>query len=142
MGCFRLTRSFFFFKRIKIGILWCEIAKDKFVKITDTYFGDKSQKIAPAEKKQLYGSENTLIKYKNLHLKNHWANFNHTWHKASLGVEDSRFYRYRVSNSQELTLWDNDSFVGMYFLFWTGFSCERCAFGPLVSCMFYMIYVG
>ena len=28
---------------------------------------------------------NTLIKLKNLLLQNHWANFNQTWHKVSLG---------------------------------------------------------
>ena len=33
---------------------WCEIAKNEIAKITCTYFGDKSQKFAPTEKK-LYG---------------------------------------------------------------------------------------
>ena len=40
----------FFFKRIKIGMPWCEIAKNKVAEITCAYFGDKSQKFAPAEK--------------------------------------------------------------------------------------------
>ena len=30
-------------------------------------------------------SENTLTNFKNLFLQNHWANFNQTWHKASMG---------------------------------------------------------
>ena len=34
---------------------WCEIAKNKVAEITCAYFGDKSQKFAPAEKNQLYG---------------------------------------------------------------------------------------
>ena len=29
---------------------WCEIAKNKVAEITCAYFGDKSQKFAPAEK--------------------------------------------------------------------------------------------
>ena len=45
----------FFFKRIKIGMPRCEIAKNKVAKITWTYFGDKSQKFAPAERKKVYG---------------------------------------------------------------------------------------
>ena len=38
---------------IKIELPWCGIAKNKIAKIICTYFGDKSQKFAPAEKKQL-----------------------------------------------------------------------------------------
>ena len=33
----------------------------------------------------LRNSENTLTKFKTLLLQNQWANFNHTWHNASLG---------------------------------------------------------
>ena len=29
--------------------------------------------------------KNSMTKFKNLLLQNHWANFNQTWHKASLG---------------------------------------------------------
>ena len=35
--------------------------------------------------RSLQNRENTLIKFKNLLLQNHWANFNQTWHKAFLG---------------------------------------------------------
>ena len=38
-------------------------------------------------------SENILTKFKNLLLKNHWANFNQTWHKASVGEGDSRLFK-------------------------------------------------
>ena len=38
----------------------------------------------------LRNSANTLTKFKNL-IKNDWANSKQTWHKASLGEEDSRF---------------------------------------------------
>ena len=37
----------------------------------------------------LRNSKNTLTKFKNLLLQNHWAIFNQTWHKASLGEGDS-----------------------------------------------------
>ena len=36
--------------------------------------------------------KNTLSKLKSLLLQNHWANFNQTWHKASLGEGDSSFF--------------------------------------------------
>ena len=36
---------------------------------------------------------NTLTKFKNLLLQNHWANFNQTWHKASLGEGDSSLFK-------------------------------------------------
>ena len=32
--------------------------------------------------------QNTLTKFKNLLLQNHWANYNQTWHNASLGERD------------------------------------------------------
>ena len=38
-------------------------------------------------------SENTLTKFKNLLLQNHWANFNQTWHKASLSEGDSNLFK-------------------------------------------------
>ena len=44
-GVFQVDMKFFFQKNKK-----CEIAKNKVAKITCTYFGDKSQKLAPAEK--------------------------------------------------------------------------------------------
>ena len=34
--------------------------------------------------------------YFRLLLQNHWANFNQTWHKASLGREDSSLFKWRV----------------------------------------------
>ena len=40
-------------------------------------------------------SENTLTKLKNLLLQNHWANFNQTWHKTSLGEWDSSLFKWR-----------------------------------------------
>ena len=36
-------------------------------------------------------SESTLTKFKNL-LQNHWANVNQSWHNASLGKRDLRFF--------------------------------------------------
>ena len=38
-------------------------------------------------------SETMLTKFKNL--QNHWGNFNKTWHKASLGDEDSIFLQIK-----------------------------------------------
>ena len=35
-----------------------------------------------------YDSENTLTKFKKILLQNHWANFNQSWHKASLDEDD------------------------------------------------------
>ena len=46
--------------------------------------------------RKLQNSENTLTKLKNLLLQNHWANFNHTWHKASLGGGDSSLFKWRA----------------------------------------------
>ena len=42
-------------------------------------------------------SENTLMKLKNLLLQNHWANFNQTWHQASLGEGDSSLFKWRTN---------------------------------------------
>ena len=36
------------------------------------------------------------MKLKNLLLKNHWANFNQTWHKTFLGDEDSSLFKLRA----------------------------------------------
>ena len=33
-------------------------------------------------------------------LKNNWANFNKTWHKASLGEGDSSFFKWRVMSNE------------------------------------------
>ena len=38
-------------------------------------------------------AKNTLTKLKNLLLQNHWANFNQTWPKASLGEGDSSLFK-------------------------------------------------
>ena len=35
--------------------------------------------------------------YFRLLLKNHWANFNQTWHKASLGDGDSNLFKWRAT---------------------------------------------
>ena len=40
-----------------------------------------------SKERQLRNSENILTKLKIFSIKNHWANFNQTWHKASLGEE-------------------------------------------------------
>ena len=34
--------------------------------------------------------------FKNLLLENHWANFNQTWHKTSLGEEDSSLFKWNA----------------------------------------------
>ena len=44
----------------------------------------------------LWNSENTLTKFKNLLLQNHWANFNQTWHKASLCEGDINLFKWRA----------------------------------------------
>ena len=36
------------------------------------------------------------MKLKNLLLQNHWAHFNQTWHKASLGEGDSSLFKWKV----------------------------------------------
>ena len=41
-------------------------------------------------------SENTLMKFKNILLQNHWANFNQTWHKASLGKGNLCLLKWRA----------------------------------------------
>ena len=58
------TKFFHIIQRIKIRLPCCEIAKNKVAKITHTNFGDKSQKFAPAEKKQLYGNRNSYQQHK------------------------------------------------------------------------------
>ena len=42
-----------------------------------------------------------MTTFKNL-LQNHWANFNQTWHKASLGDRDSSLFKFsqREDNNQ------------------------------------------
>ena len=41
-------------------------------------------------------AKNTLTKLESLLLQNHWANFNQTWPKASLGKGDSSLFKWRV----------------------------------------------
>ena len=89
---------------------------------------------------ELWNTKNTLMKSKSL-LQNHWVYFNQTWHKASLGERDSRFYNkdhlimkkemigFLLSKS---TLWYNHRFEQMCLSIWTGFSGERCS--PWASC--------
>ena len=43
-----------------------------------------------------YDIAKTFTKFKNLLLKNHLANFNQTWHKASLGEGDSSSFKGRA----------------------------------------------
>ena len=38
---------------------------------------------------RLWNGKNTVMKLKNLLLQNHWANFNHIWHKTSFGEGNS-----------------------------------------------------
>ena len=45
-----IDEDFHVILRIKIESPWCEIAKNKAAKITCTYYGDKSKKLAPLEK--------------------------------------------------------------------------------------------
>ena len=58
-GMFKVEPNFFYHLKIKIGLPWHEIAKNKVAKITCTYFADKSQKFAPTEKNSYIG---TLVK--------------------------------------------------------------------------------
>ena len=44
----------------------------------------------------LWNREITLTNFKNLLLKNHWANFNQIWHKSSLGNGDSSLFKCRA----------------------------------------------
>ena len=39
--------------------------------------------------------------FKNFLLQNHWANFNKTWHKASMGEDESSFYSNEESNPSQ-----------------------------------------
>jgi hypothetical protein len=39
--------------------------------------------------------KNGVGSFKNLLMKNYWAKFNQTWHKSSLGVGDSSFFKQR-----------------------------------------------
>ena len=83
-----------------------------------------------------------LMKFKNRLLQNHWANFNQTWHNASLSEETQGFTNKDNSilkkeiNGCFLSLsmlWYNQSSSQMCLtLIKTGFSGERC--GPLASC--------
>ena len=57
-------------------------------------------------------SENTLSKFKNLSLQNHCANFNQTWHKASLGERDSSFFKWRAPTHFHVAMWP----MGLLFL--------------------------
>ena len=42
-------------------------------------------------------SVNLFVNFSHLHLlQKHWANFNQTWHKASLGEGDLRLFKWRV----------------------------------------------
>ena len=41
-------------------------------------------------------AKNILTNLKNLLLQNHWANFNQTWHKASLGEGNSSLFYWRA----------------------------------------------
>ena len=65
------------------GVLVIE-SRFKFVQL-------KGQSLFQGE--TITNSKNTLMKFKNPLLKNHWANFNKTWHKASLGDEDSSLFK-------------------------------------------------
>ena len=48
----------------------------------------------PFPREDNYGiAENTLTEFKIIPLRNHWANFNLTLHKASLGKGDSIFFQ-------------------------------------------------
>ena len=51
-----------------------------------------------SRKDKLQESENTLTKFKNLLLQNQGANFNQTWHKASLGEGDSNLFKWRTNS--------------------------------------------
>ena len=77
----------------------------------------------------------------NLLLQNHWANFNQTWHKASLGEGDSSMFKWRAppfSKERWKTLTKlkhlllQNIYNHMCLLIWTVFSGERC--GPWASC--------
>ena len=81
----------------------------------------------------------TLVKLKSPLLLNHWANFNQTWHKASLNKGDLSLFNKEPMNCHNVnnvfffsysTLW----YYHMCLLIWTVFSGERC--GPWNSCFY------
>ena len=107
--------------------------------------------------KWLQKCENTSTKFLNLLLLNHWANFNQTWQKVSLGKEGFSLFRwkghtflhceitklqkyiYEIKKSSSELLGQfyniyNHNFSQMNSLLWSGFSGERC--GPWTSCLF------
>ena len=47
--------------------------------------------------RKLGNKKNKLTTVKNLLLQNHWANFNQTWHKASLDEGDSSLFKWRTN---------------------------------------------
>ena len=55
-------------------------------------------RVPPSSKgRKLRNSENTSIdEFKNSLLQNHRANFNHTWHNASLGEGNSSLFKWRA----------------------------------------------
>ena len=90
----------------------------------------------------LGNSKNTLLKFKNLLLQNHWANFNQIWLKASLvkGLKVLQIRIFRLLKRRwwvffsKSTLLYNYSFELMGLLVWYGFSGEQC--GQWASCLY------
>ena len=57
-----------------------------------------------------------MTKFKNLLLQNHWANFNQTWHKASLGEGDSSLFTWRATFfSKGRWMWNNENILMKFY---------------------------
>ena len=57
-----------------------------------------------------------FVNFSHFHLllQNHWANFNQTWHKASLGEGDSSLFEWRVPSFSKLR-GDNNEIVKIHW---------------------------
>ena len=92
----------------------------------------------PFPKGDNYEIAKTLTKFKNLLLKNHWANLNQTWHKAFLGWRGLKFDQIRNHSILKkkiiifLLFLINVNVNRMCLLIWTVFSGSDVDRGPLV----------
>ena len=104
-----------------------------------------------------------VVNFLHFHLlfQNHWANFNQTWHKASLGEGDSSLLKWRAPHPCDIQVWSNENlnhwiviklimcilfsksmlwYNHMCLLIWTVLSGERC--GPWGLLFFLMEYIS
>ena len=82
------------FKNLLLNNQWANFNqtwKKTLVKEIQFFFQIKVYPFVQGEIKQ--NSNNTLTTLKNLFLQNQAAYFNQTWHKASLGEGNSKFYK-------------------------------------------------